>query len=91
MSFLEGDLIYVTDGGPNEDWLQARCGKNKGLVPANYGENSENNSAQKQTVITVVGENVEQLSNPLHEAARRGNIEFLNDCIGNQVRLAESS
>ncbi|VDO25135.1 unnamed protein product [Haemonchus placei] len=65
MSFAEGDLLYVSDRGPNDDWLPATCGGKKGLVPANY----------------------EELSNPLHEAARRGNINFLKDCINNQVSV----
>ncbi|CAJ0593426.1 unnamed protein product [Cylicocyclus nassatus] len=71
MSFTEGDLLYVSDRGPNDDWLPATCGGKKGLVPANY----------------VIGENVEELSNPLHEAARRGNLLFLKECIGNQVSV----
>ncbi|KAK6009994.1 SH3 domain protein, partial [Ostertagia ostertagi] len=37
MSFAEGDLLYVSDSGPNDDWLPAACGGKKGLVPANYG------------------------------------------------------
>ncbi|KIH50095.1 SH3 domain protein, partial [Ancylostoma duodenale] len=36
MSFTEGDLLYVSDRGPNDDWLPATCGGRKGLVPANY-------------------------------------------------------
>ncbi|KIH59989.1 hypothetical protein ANCDUO_09768, partial [Ancylostoma duodenale] len=35
-------------------------------------------------ILAVVSENVEELSNPLHEAARRGNLLFLKECIGNQ-------
>ncbi|VDL84092.1 unnamed protein product [Nippostrongylus brasiliensis] len=71
MTFAEGDLLYVGDRGPNDDWLPATCGGKKGLVPANY----------------VVSENVEELTNPLHEAARRGNLPFLKDCIANQVSV----
>ncbi|KAE9421311.1 hypothetical protein Angca_006506, partial [Angiostrongylus cantonensis] len=71
MSFAEGDILYVSDRGPNDDWLPATCGGKKGLVPMNY----------------VVSENVEELSNPLHEAARRGNLLFLIECINNQVSV----
>ncbi|KJH51190.1 SH3 domain protein [Dictyocaulus viviparus] len=74
MSFSEGDLLYVSDRGPNNDWLSATCGGRKGLVPANY----------------VVSENVAELSNPLHEAARRGNVLFLKDCISNQNKLGDT-
>ncbi|EYC17870.1 hypothetical protein Y032_0029g1923 [Ancylostoma ceylanicum] len=38
-------------------------------------------------LMQVVSENVEELSNPLHEAARRGNLLFLKECIGNQVSV----
>ncbi|CAJ0566069.1 unnamed protein product, partial [Mesorhabditis spiculigera] len=71
MSFSEGDLVYVSEEGPNADWLSARCGGQKGLVPANY----------------VVSEKVEHLPNPLHEAAKRGNIEFLTECLQNEVSI----
>jgi len=33
----------------------------------------------------VVQESTEMIDNPLHEAAKRGNIDFLNECIGNRV------
>ncbi|CAD6189744.1 unnamed protein product [Caenorhabditis auriculariae] len=71
MSFAEGDLLYVSDKGPNDDWLPASIGGRKGLVPANY----------------VVSENVEELPNPLHEAAKRGNFDFLKECIREQVSV----
>ncbi|CAJ0943968.1 unnamed protein product, partial [Mesorhabditis belari] len=71
MSFSEGDIIYVSEEGPNADWLSASCGGKKGLVPANY----------------VVSEQVEHLQNPLHEAAKRGNIEFLKECLQNEVSI----
>ncbi|CAI4227630.1 unnamed protein product [Auanema sp. JU1783] len=71
MSFNEGDLLYVSDKGPNEDWLPATCGGKKGLVPANY----------------VVSENVEELPNPLHDAAKRGNLQFLEECLANEVSV----
>ncbi|PAV69164.1 hypothetical protein WR25_20591 isoform B [Diploscapter pachys] len=71
MSFSEGDLLYVSDKGPNDDWLPASCGGRKGLVPANY----------------VASENVEELPNPLHEAAKRGNFPFLKECIQEQVSV----
>uniref|UniRef100_A0A1I7T8N9 Osteoclast-stimulating factor 1 n=1 Tax=Caenorhabditis tropicalis TaxID=1561998 RepID=A0A1I7T8N9_9PELO len=71
LSFNEGDLLYVSDEQPNKDWFQASIGGQKGLVPANY----------------VVSENVEELPNPLHEAARRGNIGMLTECLRERVSV----
>ncbi|CAB3408325.1 unnamed protein product [Caenorhabditis bovis] len=71
LSFNEGDLLYVSDQAPNNDWYTASIGGRKGLVPTNY----------------VISENVEELPNPLHEAARRGNMEMLNECIQEQVSV----
>lgn len=32
-------------------------------------------------------ENTESIENALHEAAKRGNITFLNECLGNKVGI----
>jgi len=34
-----------------------------------------------------VAENTETIDNPLHEAAKRGNIDFLNECLRNKVSV----
>ena len=33
----------------------------------------------------AVQESMEMIDNPLHEAAKRGNINFLNECVENRV------
>lgn len=33
----------------------------------------------------VVQDSMEMIDNPLHEAAKRGNIDFMNECINNMV------
>jgi len=33
---------------------------------------------------------MEMIDNPLHEAAKRGNIDFMNECIANQVLVSWS-
>lgn len=71
LTFSEGDLMYVSDEQPNKDWFQASIGGKKGLVPANY----------------VISENVEELPNPLHEAARRGNMDMLAECLRERVSV----
>ncbi len=35
--------------------------------------------------IFAVEENMESIDNPLHEAAKRGNINFLRECLANRV------
>ncbi|CAI2301656.1 unnamed protein product [Caenorhabditis sp. 36 PRJEB53466] len=71
LTLSEGDLMYVSDEQPNKDWFEASIGGKKGLVPANY----------------VISENVEELPNPLHEAARRGNLDMLNECLRERVSV----
>uniref|UniRef100_A0A8R1DMK5 Osteoclast-stimulating factor 1 n=1 Tax=Caenorhabditis japonica TaxID=281687 RepID=A0A8R1DMK5_CAEJA len=71
LTFNEGDLMYVSDEQPNKDWFQASIGGKKGLVPANY----------------VASENMEELPNPLHEAARRGNMPMLTECLRERVSV----
>ena len=36
LSFDEGDLLYILDMS-SSDWWKARCGKEQGLIPSNYG------------------------------------------------------
>ena len=36
-----------------------------------------------------VQENTESIENALHEAAKRGNITFLNECLGNKVLIQQ--
>lgn len=71
LTLTEGDLMYVSDEQPNKDWFQASIGGKKGLVPSNY----------------VISENMEELPNPLHEAARRGNMDMLAECLRERVSV----
>ena len=34
-----------------------------------------------------VEESMESVDNPLHEAAKRGNVEFLKECLNNNVSI----
>ena len=38
--------------------------------------------------IFTVAENTESVDNPLHDAAKRGNIEFMNECLTNRVSIS---
>jgi hypothetical protein len=74
LSFEEGEILYVTDDAKFKDWYLATTNKNRagGLIPKNY-------------VIILVEESTEKLVNALHDAAKRGNIEFLQQSLANKV------
>ena len=41
LSFEEGDILYVSSGSVSDpDWLRAKCGVRSGLIPSNYGKQS---------------------------------------------------
>ncbi|XP_065910640.1 osteoclast-stimulating factor 1-like [Dysidea avara] len=52
-------------------WWKAKVGTKTGLIPCNYVEQG----------------GAETIDNPLHEAAKRGNVGFLNECLANQVSV----
>jgi len=70
LSFVEGDLLYITDKSDSTGWWKGSVGNQTGLIPSNY-----------------VTENAETVENPLHEAAKRGNITFLEDLLRNKVSV----
>jgi hypothetical protein len=67
LSFEEGDLVYISeqhDGG----WWRGTCKGKSGLVPSNYlvaDEDVENGGSNGQ------------IDFPLHEGAKRGNLEWV--------------
>jgi hypothetical protein len=76
----------VTDDVKYKDWYLATTNKNRtgGLIPRNYGKNSI-----EFIVIyfdSLVEESTEKLVNALHDAAKRGNIEFLQQSLANKVK-----
>ena len=52
-------------------WWKATIKGKAGLVPSNYLESEKS----------------EAIDNPLHEAAKRGNIAFLQECIASKVSV----
>ncbi|KAI6646644.1 Osteoclast-stimulating factor [Oopsacas minuta] len=71
LSFSEGDLLYIIEG------INLEAGwlkaKCKGKIGLIPGNYVETQS--------------ESIPNPLQEAAKRGNIEFLNECLQNKVSV----
>ena len=64
MNFEEGDIVYVSDQSQG-DWWKGTCNGKTGMVPSNYLITNES------------GEGGEILF-PLHEAAKRGNLEWVS-------------
>jgi hypothetical protein len=86
MSFAEGDVLYVLDSSSNSGWWHARCGKNSGIIPFNYGiTGSFLLILHALRCLFAVSEQTESIDYPLHEAAKRGNISFLQECLDNEV------
>ncbi|TKR92184.1 hypothetical protein L596_006886 [Steinernema carpocapsae] len=71
ISFTEGDFIYVSETQPISDRFNVKCNGRTGRI--------EKSKINDDSVVPV--------ENALHEAARRGNLEFLNDCLQNEVSV----
>ena len=71
VSFAEGDQLYILSE-PEVGWFMARVG---------HPERGQSGLVPAN----YVEENTEQLENPLHEAAKRGNVAFLRDCLANKM------
>lgn len=71
VSFNEGDQLYIISE-PEVGWFRARVGHPE-------------RGASGLIPANYVEENTETVENPLHEAAKRGNLEFLTDCLANKL------
>ncbi|CAD5117431.1 DgyrCDS6201 [Dimorphilus gyrociliatus] len=71
LSFKEGDTVYLLDR-TDPNWWTGRCGNRTGLVPSNYFQD---------------GNHLETIDNPMHEASKSGQIDFLRECIANQISI----
>jgi hypothetical protein len=96
LSFQEGDILYIIDMITNKNWWKANCNDKTGFVPCNYSKRSfvfcfnEQSCIQKKTyfnLILKVEESTENVVNPLHEASKRGNIDFMKECLANKVGI----
>lgn len=90
MSFEEDEVLYVYDQDTDPNWWKAKCNNREGLIPANYGMwnifcfaiKLENNILLIFFFYAIpVEEQTQEVELPLHEAARRGNISFLRECL----------
>ncbi|GFG37512.1 hypothetical protein Cfor_12389, partial [Coptotermes formosanus] len=91
LSFQEGDLLYVFDEVTDPNWWKARCGNQIGLIPSNYDVNCPSPErfftntklayGTCRCVTVPVESQMEEVEQPLHEAARRGNLDFMQECL----------
>ncbi|KAH7697348.1 SH3 domain-containing protein [Aphelenchoides avenae] len=80
----EGDVLYISESDANDDFFEVTCGEKTGRLPASYGIRT---CLGKENVclVSVTSEKVLIVEFPLHEAAKRGNLAFLLDCLRNKV------
>jgi len=71
LSFQEGDILYVVDDSCDP----------QGWWRARCGTKSG------LIPSNYVSENTESIDFPLHEAARRGNLTFMNECLQNKISV----
>jgi len=71
LSFQEGDIIYIVDDSTDPQ------GWWRARCGAKVGLIPSN----------YVSQNTESIDFPLHEAARRGNLLFLNECLQNKISV----
>ena len=71
VSFGEGDVLYILSE-PESGWYMARVGN---------PEKGKSGLCPSN----YVEESTETVENPLHEAAKRGNLAFLTECLANRV------
>jgi len=77
LSFREGDILYVPASEITEDggWWRGTCRGTSGLIPSNY-------------VAASIGEaSNNEVQFPLHEAAKRGQLDFLRECVQQRIPL----
>ncbi|KAI6182481.1 SH3 domain-containing protein [Aphelenchoides bicaudatus] len=69
LNLNEGDMIFVEEG--TGDYLNIICGDKRGKLSSKYV-----NSAQDSIV---------SVEYPMHEAAKRGNLDFVRECLKNKI------
>jgi len=77
VSFKEGDILYIpaTEISEDSDWWKGTCHGKTGLIPSNY-------------VASSIGEaSNNEMQFPMHEAAKRGQVDFLRDCFQQRIPI----
>eukprot|EP00050_Salpingoeca_kvevrii_P005747 m.285415 g.285415 ORF g.285415 m.285415 type:complete len:211 (+) comp11368_c0_seq1:880-1512(+) len=63
--------LIYVSGKTDDGWLKATIAGKSGIIPGNY----------------VEAANAESVDHPIHEACKRGNLPFLQECIANNVSV----
>uniref|UniRef100_A0AC35U9H0 ANK_REP_REGION domain-containing protein n=1 Tax=Rhabditophanes sp. KR3021 TaxID=114890 RepID=A0AC35U9H0_9BILA len=69
LSISEGQIVFAPDSTVKKDYVSATVDGIKGLIPRDI----------------LTSENVEMVKFPLNEAAKRGNLQFFQNCLDNGV------
>ncbi|KAI6233020.1 SH3 domain-containing protein [Aphelenchoides fujianensis] len=73
MPLEEGDMIFVEECGQDEEYFNVINGDRKGKLSAKYVNDQQN------SVVTV--------EFPMHEAAKRGNVDLVGECLKNGISV----
>jgi len=77
LSFKEGEVLYIpaTEISEESGWWKGTCRGTTGLIPSNY-------------VASSIGEaSNNEMQFPMHEAAKRGQLDFLRDCFQQRIPI----
>lgn len=77
LSFQEGDILYIpaSEMTPSDGdaWWKATCRGVSGLIPSNY--------------VDVSSGAADAIEAPLHEASKRGQLDFLRECLQHRIPI----
>lgn len=77
-------MIFVEEG--TEDYLNVTCGQQKGKLSSKYGKFLVTFTFEYLHFLVNSGEDsIVSVEFPMHESAKRGNLEFVRECLKNKV------